>query len=210
MAGRKRKAEAARVAEEEADRALYGAFRGAANSLSQLYALAGGHQRVSFHAGERHALETLYQWMVRQHESGLRLTVSDIASHIQHEIEYGGDNALTSPRSQNTFENLQAPMHIPNTSTQQPPSCSITPSNPSKDSMIFSKALSSPVRQNLQLYHVQPGGDTGCFADGILGTGNRDSDPAASNDSSVDMYSDSPGFPRPTEALRDSEGGRPS
>ncbi|KAF0899085.1 hypothetical protein E2562_012932 [Oryza meyeriana var. granulata] len=86
MAGRKRKAEAARVAEEEADRALYGAFRGAANSLSQLYALAGGHQRVSFHAGERHALEKLYQWMVRQHESGLRLTVSDIASHIQVHI----------------------------------------------------------------------------------------------------------------------------
>jgi hypothetical protein len=56
MAGRKRKAEAARAAEEEADRALYGAFRGAANSLSQLYALAGAHQRLSFHAGERHAL----------------------------------------------------------------------------------------------------------------------------------------------------------
>uniref|UniRef100_A0A0E0IBI0 Holocarboxylase synthetase n=1 Tax=Oryza nivara TaxID=4536 RepID=A0A0E0IBI0_ORYNI len=184
MAGRKRKAEAARAAEEEADRALYGAFRGAANSLSQLYALAGAHQRLSFHAGERHALEKLYQWMVRQHEIGLRLTVSDIASHIQNEIEYGGDNALTSPRSQHAFQNLQAPMHIPNTSTQQPPSCSITPSNPSKDSMIFSKALSSPVRQNLQLYHVQQGGDTGCFADGIFCPGNRDSDPAASNDSS--------------------------
>lgn len=30
--------------------------------------------------------EKLYQWMVRQHEIGLRLTVSDIASHIQVQI----------------------------------------------------------------------------------------------------------------------------
>jgi len=54
MAGKKRKAEAARL--EEADRALYGAFRGAANSLSQLYTLAMGAQKASFHAGERHAM----------------------------------------------------------------------------------------------------------------------------------------------------------
>ena len=54
MAGKKRKAEAARL--EETDRALYGAFRGAANSLSQLYTLAMGAQKASFHAGERHAM----------------------------------------------------------------------------------------------------------------------------------------------------------
>jgi hypothetical protein len=57
MAGKKRKAEAARL--EETDRALYGAFRGAANSLSQLYTLAMGAQKVSFHAGERHAMVRL-------------------------------------------------------------------------------------------------------------------------------------------------------
>ncbi|XP_006660106.2 uncharacterized protein LOC102709021 [Oryza brachyantha] len=192
MAGRKRKAEAARAAEEEADRALYGAFRGAANSLSQLYAMAGCHQRLSFHAGERHALEKLYQWMVRQHESGMRLTVSDIAANIEHEIAYGGDGALTSPRSQYTTQNLQAQSHIPNTSTQQLSSCS-SAANPSKDSMVFSKALSSPFRQNLQLYHIQQGGHAGCFADGIFSTGNRDSNLAVPNDSSVDMHSDSPG-----------------
>lgn len=54
MAGKKRKAEAARL--EETDRALYGAFRGAANSLSQLYTLAMGAQKASFQAGERHAM----------------------------------------------------------------------------------------------------------------------------------------------------------
>jgi hypothetical protein len=27
--------------------------------------------------------EKLYEWILRQHENGLRLTVADIASHIQ-------------------------------------------------------------------------------------------------------------------------------
>jgi hypothetical protein len=54
MTGKKRKAEAARL--EETDRALYGAFRGAANSLSHLYTLAMGAQKASFQAGERHAM----------------------------------------------------------------------------------------------------------------------------------------------------------
>lgn len=54
MTGKKRKAEAARL--DETDRAMYGAFRGAANSLSQLYTLAMGGQKLSFQAGERHAM----------------------------------------------------------------------------------------------------------------------------------------------------------
>jgi hypothetical protein len=54
MSGKKRKAEAAKL--EETDRAMYGAFRGAANSLSQLYTLAMGGQKLSFQAGERHAM----------------------------------------------------------------------------------------------------------------------------------------------------------
>uniref|UniRef100_A0A453KP74 Uncharacterized protein n=1 Tax=Aegilops tauschii subsp. strangulata TaxID=200361 RepID=A0A453KP74_AEGTS len=81
MTGKKRKAEAARL--DETDRAMYGAFRGAANSLSQLYTLAMGGQKLSFQAGERHAMEKLYEWILRQHENGLRLTVGDIASHVQ-------------------------------------------------------------------------------------------------------------------------------
>ncbi|GJM98999.1 hypothetical protein PR202_ga16055 [Eleusine coracana subsp. coracana] len=139
MAGKKRKAEAARL--EETDRALYGAFRGAANSLSQLYTLAMGAQKASFQAGERHAMEKLYEWILRQHENGLRLTVADIASHIQ-----------------------------------------------SKNSMVFSNALSSPIRRSLQPYHLEQGGDTGYFAN----SGNRDMNPTASNDSFMDMHSDSP------------------
>ncbi|CAN6217410.1 unnamed protein product, partial [Urochloa humidicola] len=190
MAGKKRKAEAARL--EETDRALYGAFRGAANSLSQLYTLAMGAQKASFHAGERHAMEKLYEWILRQHENGLRLTVADIASHIQHEIQYGGDNASASPRSQYPSQITAPTVHIPNTSNQQPSPSSFAPGNTglaqSKNSMVFSNALSSPIRRSLQPYHLEQGGDAGYFANGA----SRDGNPTASNDSSMDMHSDSP------------------
>ncbi|KAK3133157.1 hypothetical protein QOZ80_6AG0533120 [Eleusine coracana subsp. coracana] len=190
MAGKKRKAEAARL--EETDRALYGAFRGAANSLSQLYTLAMGAQKASFQAGERHAMEKLYEWILRQHENGLRLTVADIASHIQHEIQYGGENALASPRSQYSNQTAPITVHIANTSNQQPSPSLFTPGNPgltqSKNSMVFSNALSSPIRRSLQPYHLEQGGDTGYFAN----SGNRDMNPTASNDSFMDMHSDSP------------------
>ena len=51
---KKRKSDASRL--DEVDRTMYGAFRGAANSLSQLYTHAMNHQRVSFLAGERRGL----------------------------------------------------------------------------------------------------------------------------------------------------------
>ncbi|CAN6210506.1 unnamed protein product [Urochloa humidicola] len=190
MTGKKRKAEAARL--EETDRALYGAFRGAANSLSQLYTLAMGAQKASFHAGERHAMEKLYEWILRQHENGLRLTVADIASHIQHEIQYGGDNTSASPRSQYPSQITAPTVHIPNASNQQPSPSSFAPGNPgltqSKNSMVFSNALASPIRRSLQPYHLEQGGDAGYFANGA----GRDGNPTASNDSSMDMHSDSP------------------
>lgn len=190
MTGKKRKAEAARL--EDTDRAMYGAFRGAANSLSQLYTLAMSGQRLSFQAGERHAMEKLYEWILRHHENGLRLTVADIASHIQHGIQHGGDNPSASPRSQYASQNMQANVHMPNTSNQQPSPSLLALGNPglmqSKNSAVFSNALSSPVRRSLQPYHLEQGGDAGYFANGL----NRESNPTASNDSSMDMHSDSP------------------
>ncbi|EMS62206.1 hypothetical protein TRIUR3_09092 [Triticum urartu] len=209
MTGKKRKAEAARL--DETDRAMYGAFRGAANSLSQLYTLAMGGQKLSFQAGERHAMpcwvivlnprpwlqqpcheEKLYEWILRQHENGLRLTVGDIASHVQHEIQYGGDNPLASPRSQYASQSTHATVHMPNTSNQQPSASLFALGNPGltqpKNSAVFSNALSSPVRRGLQPYHLDHGGDAGYFANGLA----REPNPTASNDSSMDMHSDSP------------------
>ena len=41
---------------DEVDRTMYASFCTAANSLSQLYTHAMNHQKLSFNAGERHAL----------------------------------------------------------------------------------------------------------------------------------------------------------
>jgi DNA-binding transcriptional regulator YbjK len=79
--GKKRKSEATRL--DEVDRTMYGAFRGAANSLSQLYTHAMNHQRVSFLAGERRGMEKLYQWIVRQEEQGTRVSTADITTYLQ-------------------------------------------------------------------------------------------------------------------------------
>lgn len=51
---KKRKSDATRL--DEVDRTMYTTFCSAANSLSQLYTQAMNHQRLSFQAGERHAL----------------------------------------------------------------------------------------------------------------------------------------------------------
>lgn len=55
---KKRKSEASRL--DEIDRTMYSAFSSAANSLSQLYTQAMHHQKLSFQAGERHALVRIF------------------------------------------------------------------------------------------------------------------------------------------------------
>uniref|UniRef100_A0ACD5XRC9 Uncharacterized protein n=1 Tax=Avena sativa TaxID=4498 RepID=A0ACD5XRC9_AVESA len=191
MTGKKRKAEAARL--EETDRAMYGAFRGAANSLSQLYTLAMGGQKLSFQAGERHAMVRTYI-VQRQIRRPFRWTVTRGTQFCfrEHEIQYGGDNPLASPRSQYASQSAQATVHVPNISNQQPSPSLFAVGNQglthSKNSAVFSNALSSPVRRGLQPYHLDQGGDAGYFANGSA----REPNPTASNDSSMDMHSDSP------------------
>ncbi|XP_072954437.1 uncharacterized protein [Typha angustifolia] len=206
---RKRKSDATRL--DEVDRTLYSTFCGAANSLSQLYSQSMSQQKLSFQAGERHALEKLYQWILRQHEEESRVTVTDIVAHIQSEIEYGGDDATVSPIL-HLPNQTQSAMQFTNPSNQ--PSSGlfgqaavgvasrVNHSDQSRNS-VFSNALSSPVRRSLQPYQVAQGG--GYFANGALPTGNadrdhefnsashnRESNSLNSNDSSMDMHSDSP------------------
>ncbi|KAL6557148.1 hypothetical protein OROMI_017498 [Orobanche minor] len=51
---KKRKSDATRL--DEVDRGMYTAFCIAANNLSQLYSQAMHQKRLSFQAGERHAM----------------------------------------------------------------------------------------------------------------------------------------------------------
>uniref|UniRef100_A0A7N1A683 Holocarboxylase synthetase n=1 Tax=Kalanchoe fedtschenkoi TaxID=63787 RepID=A0A7N1A683_KALFE len=152
---KKRKADATRL--DEADRNLYANFRGAANALSQLYSQTINQQRLSFHSGERHAMEKLYQWILRQQEEGSRVTTDDIIAYLQDEIEYGTDDAIPtfpSPFGNHHSETVTQPSQM-----DTPISCNIPPpanvgfDQQAKNSM-FPNALSSPVRLSLQQYHL--------------------------------------------------------
>ncbi|URD76073.1 hypothetical protein MUK42_04828 [Musa troglodytarum] len=123
---------------DEADRTLYSTFRGAANSLSQLYTQSVHHQALSFHADERHALvprsllsfslpphtrdlllvlDKLCQWILSQDELGSRLTVADIATHIQNEMDFEVENPSTSSILE-FQQQTQSTMHFMNSSVQ--------------------------------------------------------------------------------------------
>lgn len=187
---RKRKTEAPPRL-DEADRTLYSTFCGAANSLSQLYSQAMAQQKQSFHAGELHALEKLSQWITRKQEEESRLTVTEILAHIQHEMDYGGSSdAQTAPRlhqypqSAGQFANSSGQLSVGSHGQGSGLAPRASNSDQSKNPTLFSNALSSPVRRSLQSYHP---------TQGAAGMGNRsvEANSTSSNDTTMDMVSDS-------------------
>ncbi|XP_038985158.1 uncharacterized protein LOC103709793 [Phoenix dactylifera] len=206
---KKSKSEATRL--DEVDRSVYSTFCGAANSLSQIYTQAMAQQKVAFQAGERHALEKLYQWILRQHEDGARVTAADVMTYLQHEIDCGGEDVSMPPRLQ--FPSHPQPtMHFTNTNIQAssgvsgPTTVGLAPRIGHSDQTknpVFSNALSGPVPHSLQPYHLAQGG--GFYPNGVLlnGSGTRNnevvfpnqirgSNSLSSSDLSMDMHSDSP------------------
>ncbi|PON52262.1 nuclear receptor family 2 group C protein [Trema orientale] len=210
---KKRKSDATRL--DEVDRTMYTTFCSAANSLSQLYTQAMNHQRLSFQAGERQGLEKLYQWIVRQQEEGSRVTTPDIVAYLQNELDYGAEEPPMSPRMLLQQQHLQTAMHSTNLGPTVP--AAPTPagqglrwgnSDQQAKNSVFSNALSSPVRQSLQPYHLAAQGSYHSSNFMPYGNGPRSNpeanynhhqnrDTPMSNDS-LDMHADSPdnGFPR--------------
>ncbi|XP_064993520.1 uncharacterized protein LOC103985764 isoform X2 [Musa acuminata AAA Group] len=181
LMARKRKSEAMGL--DEADRTLYSTFCAAANSLSQVYTQAMNQQKISFQAGERHAL---------------------------NEMDYAGEGSLVSPRSPFQHQHHQTTIHLTNTGIQPASGLFGQPtvglasrsghSDQAKNS-VFSNALSSPVCRSLQPYHLAQG--SGLYANTVIPTGtagarnhdpnqNRDTNSLSSNDSSMDIHTDSP------------------
>ena len=183
---------------------MYTTFCSAANSLSQLYTQAMNHQRLSFQAGERHSLEKLYQWILRQQEEGSRVSTVDIVAYLQNEIEYGAEEPPMSPRlpiqhqhSQTNLNNLGFPVaSIPHAPAAVGPG--VRSGQPDAKNSVFSNALSSPLRRSLQHYHSTQGG-----YQMPAGSGPRNSEPNNSHhlnrdanspsSESMDMHADSPG-----------------
>uniref|UniRef100_A0A7N0T8Z4 Holocarboxylase synthetase n=1 Tax=Kalanchoe fedtschenkoi TaxID=63787 RepID=A0A7N0T8Z4_KALFE len=196
--GKKRKSDAARL--DEVDRQMYTSFCNAANSLSQLYSHAVSQQRLSFQAGERHALEKLYQWILTQEEERSRVAPVDILAYVQNEIEYGLEDPPVSPRVPSYLNpqvavqqnNLGAPITGPAAIRQgaRPGHLDQQAKNP-----FLSNALSSTVCRSLQNLTTGPS----CRSSPLLPTGNpngpnqrhnRDSSPPTSNYSMDDMHAD--------------------
>ncbi|KAB2635315.1 hypothetical protein D8674_025849 [Pyrus ussuriensis x Pyrus communis] len=209
--GKKRKSVATSL--DEVDRSMYTSFCSAANSLSQLYTQAMNHQKLSFQAGERHALDKIYQWICRQQDGGSRVTTVDIVNYLQNELDYCGEEPSMSPRLPLQHQHLQPTAHFSNSGFPVT-SGSSGPTNTgqgirseqcdhqSKNS-VFSNALSSPVRQSLQHYHISqdgyypgaglPSGNGARNSEPSFLHPNRDANPPSSNDTSMDMHADSPG-----------------
>ncbi|XP_068323502.1 uncharacterized protein [Pyrus communis] len=206
--GKKRKSIASSL--DEVDRSMYTSFCSAANSLSQLYTQAMNHQKLSFQAGERHALDKIYQWICRQQEGGSRVTTVDIVNYLQNELDCCGEEPSMSPRLPLQH---QPTVHFsssgfPVTSGSSGPTNTVQGirseqcDHQSKNS-VFSNALSSPVRQSLQHYHISqdghypgsglPSGNGARNNEPSFLHPNRDANPPSSNDTSMDMHADSPG-----------------
>ncbi|XP_062157550.1 uncharacterized protein LOC133865202 isoform X2 [Alnus glutinosa] len=196
---------------DEVDRTMYASFCSAANSLSQLYTQAMNHQKFSFQAGERHGLEKLYQWIRRQQEEGSRVATVDVLNYIQNELDYCGEEPSMSPRAPVQHQHAQPAMHVTNSgfpvsSGSSGPTTAgqgIRSDDQQSKNSVFSNALSSPLRQSLQQYHITRGGY--CPNSGLpLGNGMRNNEPSflhnqsrdssalSSNDSAMDMHADSP------------------
>ncbi|XP_052189805.1 uncharacterized protein LOC127799637 [Diospyros lotus] len=206
--GKKRKSVATSL--DEVDRTMYSTFCSAANSLSQLYTQAMNQQKLTFQAGERHGLEKLYQWILRQ-EGGLRVNSVDILNYLQNELDYSGEEPSMSPRAQPLNQHLPTTMHVTNSGFFVSSGSSGAPNagpglrtehcEQQNKNSVFSNALSSPIRRSLQNYHISQGG---YYPAGVqpangfrnsepsFAQQNRDSDSFNSNDASMDMHADSP------------------
>ncbi|CBI18241.3 unnamed protein product, partial [Vitis vinifera] len=165
--GKKRKSVATSL--DEVDRTMYATFCSAANSLSQLYTQTMNQQKLSFQAGERHGLEKLYQWILRQQEGGSRVTTVDVLSYLQNELDYCGEEPPMSPRAPIAYQHAQQIMHLP--------SSGFLVSSAAKEFSIFKCSVkpcsSQPSKLSLSSGRLLP--------------------KWYSNDSSMDMHADSPG-----------------
>ncbi|KAB2094315.1 putative G-protein coupled receptor [Gossypium arboreum] len=201
---KKRKSDTTRL--DEVSRSMYTAFCSAANSLSQLYSHSMNHQSFSFQAGERYALEKLFEWILRQQEEGLKVMTTDIVAYLQNELEYGAEDFPMSPRQ--PFQQQQHPRPATHQNNLGSPFSSnpisagtiaqgVRSADYQAKNSVFSNALSSPVRQSLQHYHSVSGANNISSSTNEprnnetyhINLQNRETDSPSTNDC-MDMHAD--------------------
>ncbi|KAH9536922.1 hypothetical protein CY35_16G024700 [Sphagnum magellanicum] len=146
---------------DEVEKTLHTSFCTAANSISHLYTQAQQQQKQSFHAGERHAVEKLYFWLLREHQAGSNISVGQILGYLQNELEgVSGDDTAMSPGPQSAQQQQQAVAIAAGSVGTSRPGQIETPAAPldqSKNS-VFTGTLTSPIRQDLPAFSMTPSG----------------------------------------------------
>lgn len=95
---KKRRSEAAGL--EDVERTLHTSFCAAANSISHLYTQAQNQHKIAFQAGQRHALEKLFDWIHNQH--GVTPSTIDISNYLKIEMENVSQTEMTITQVQST------------------------------------------------------------------------------------------------------------
>ncbi|KAL3613479.1 hypothetical protein CASFOL_042742 [Castilleja foliolosa] len=110
-----------------------------------------------------------------------------------NELDHGSDEPPPSPRLPPQQQQSQTLMQLPHLGTLVSTNALGLATHGQTKSSVFSNALSSPMRQSLQNYHVPQGGHTSNNTTNQT----RDDNPPSSNDTSMDMHADSPGHDSP-------------
>jgi len=146
---------------DEVEKTLHTSFCTAANSISHLYTQAQHQQRHAFQAGERHAVEKLYFWLLREQQAGSNISVGQILGYLQSEIEgVSGDDTAMSPgpqshQQQTSIQQQQQAVAgaVGSMATSGPGQAEApaVPADQSKSS-VFTGALASPIRWDLPAF----------------------------------------------------------
>ncbi|KAH8931506.1 hypothetical protein BDL97_19G024900 [Sphagnum fallax] len=150
---------------DEVEKTLHTSFCTAANSISHLYTQAQHQQKHAFQAGERHAVEKLYFWLLREHQAGSNISVGQILGYLQSELEgVSEDDAAMSPGTQphqrqvSVQHQQQAVAGLAGSvGTSVSGQTEAAPLDQSKNS-VFTGALASSIGQDLPALGMSPAG----------------------------------------------------
>ncbi|MCO5594900.1 hypothetical protein L7F22_048935 [Adiantum nelumboides] len=100
---------------EDVERTLHSSFCAAANSISHLYTQAQTQHKIAFQAGQRHALEKLYDWIHKHHlQNGILPSSTEILNYVKMELEIVNQTEITIAQVQSPPLFSQQNMDPPN------------------------------------------------------------------------------------------------
>ncbi|KAH7433519.1 hypothetical protein KP509_07G073100 [Ceratopteris richardii] len=100
---------------EDVEISLHTSFCAAANSVSHLYTQAQNQNKIAFQAGQRYALEKLWDWMQKhQQQYGISPSSVDISNYVKMEMESLSQMEMSILQVQNHVVHSQQQMACSN------------------------------------------------------------------------------------------------